>query len=152
MTDQPSAAGANTGSSQGGAPVSGAPSGGDNSRADGSFQPNPRAQGHSPALEARQQAADIEPIVRLGDAEYRESDVRAALAERAEAQVRKQSLPAAPDKYEIKLTANFQAPAGVNFEFDMNDPTIAEARKVAHARGVDQETFSDMLGVYAATK
>lgn len=74
------------------------------------------------------------------------------MARDAEAAIRKNSLPAAPDKYEVKLPANFQAPQGVTFEFNMNDPAIAEARKIAHARGIDQETFSDMLGVYAATK
>lgn len=71
---------------------------------------------------------------------------------KAEQDIRKNSLPAAPDKYEVKLPQGFQPPAGIEFQFDMNDPAIAEARKVAHARGVDQETFSDMLGVYAATK
>lgn len=74
------------------------------------------------------------------------------MARDAEAAIRKNSLPSEPGKYEIKLPANFRAPQGVNFEFNANDPAIAEARKVAHARGIDQETFSDMLGVYAATK
>ena len=71
---------------------------------------------------------------------------------KAEQDVRKQSLPAAPDKYEIKLPAEFRPPEGVKFEFDANDPALKNARELAHARGVDQETFSDMLGVYAATK
>lgn len=71
---------------------------------------------------------------------------------RAEQDVRKNSLPKAEADYQVKLPASFQAPEGVKFEFDMNDPAIAQARKIALARGVDQETFSDMLGVYASNK
>jgi hypothetical protein len=71
---------------------------------------------------------------------------------KAEQDVRKQSLPNAPDKYEIKLPPDFKAPEGVKFEFDANAPELKTFREKAHARGMDQETFSDALGVYAATK
>jgi hypothetical protein len=70
----------------------------------------------------------------------------------AEQQVRKNSLPAAPDKYEIKLPPDFQAPQGVTFEFDKNDALLAKSRELAHKRGMDQETYSDFLGLYAASK
>lgn len=70
----------------------------------------------------------------------------------AEQAVRRNSLPASEADYQVKLPNGFQAPQGVNFEFDMNDPALAQARKIAKARGVDQETFSDMLGVFAASK
>lgn len=70
----------------------------------------------------------------------------------AEQSVRKNTLPKSEADYQVKLPASFQAPEGVKFEFDMNDPALAQARKIALARGVDQETFSDMLGVFAATK
>lgn len=71
---------------------------------------------------------------------------------KAESDIRKHSLPTSPDKYEIKLPPDFRAPEGVRFEFDANSADLKRARDIAHARGVDQETFSDMLGVYAATK
>lgn len=71
---------------------------------------------------------------------------------KAEQDVRKQSLPNAPDKYEIKNTPNFKAPEGVKFDWDMNDPGLKAAREIAHARGLDQETFSSLLDVYAANK
>jgi hypothetical protein len=70
----------------------------------------------------------------------------------AEQLVRKNTLPKSDAEYQVKLPGNFQLPAGVNFQFDQNSPELAQARKVAHARGMDQETFSDMLGVYAASK
>jgi hypothetical protein len=70
----------------------------------------------------------------------------------AEYDVRKNTLPKSDTDYELKLPGSFQLPAGTTFEFDKNSPDLAAARKVAHARGLDQETFSDMLGVYAASK
>lgn len=71
---------------------------------------------------------------------------------KAEQDVRKNSLPASPDKYEIKLPADFKAPEGVKFEFDMNDPGLKQVRELAHARGLDQEALSGLLGIYAANK
>ena len=40
----------------------------------------------------------------------------------------------------------------MRFEFDKNDPGLARFQQLAHARGMDQQTFSDALGVYAANK
>ena len=34
----------------------------------------------------------------------------------------------------------------------MNDPALKSARDLAHKRGIDQATFSEMLGVYASTQ
>jgi hypothetical protein len=114
---------------------------------------NPRVRGHSPARDAREQPeAVIEPRVKINDVEYSQSQVRDALAFKAEQDVRKQTLPPSPDKYEVKLPADFKAPEGVKFEFDLNDPGLARFQQLAHARGMDQQTFSDALGVYAANK
>jgi hypothetical protein len=66
--------------------------------------------------------------------------------------VRKNTLPKSEAEYAVKLPGNFQLPQGVTFEFDQNSPELAQARKIALARGMDQETFSDMLGVYAANR
>jgi hypothetical protein len=116
---------------------------------------NPRAQGRGPAHDVREQQQDtvVESKVKFGDGtEYSESQVRDALAHQAEQQVRKQSLPKTKDDYQVKLPADFKPPEGVTFEFDKNDPGLARAREIAHARGIDQESFSDLLGVYAANK
>ena len=71
---------------------------------------------------------------------------------KSEQEVRRNTLPKAETDYQTKLPGNFQLPAGVTFEFDANSPELAAARKIAHARGIDQDTFSDFLGVYAAGK
>jgi hypothetical protein len=73
-------------------------------------------------------------------------------ARAAEQDVRKNTLPKTADGYEVRLPANFTPPEGMTFEFDKNDPGLKRAREIALARGIDQETFQDMLGVYAGNK
>jgi hypothetical protein len=125
--------------------------------AQGPAQPeqNPRARGHSPAADQRsqqQQPPPAEQKIKVGDAEYSEADVHAAIAERAEAASRKATLPSSPEGYEIKLPADFQAPEGVRFEFDAKDPALKRARELAHQHGISSDVFQQMLGVYASTK
>lgn len=122
----------------------------------GSPQPaaeNPRSKGYSPARDAREAAPEpAERKIKLGESEFLEKDVLSAVAERAEQQVRKNLLPQSPDGYELKLPPNFEAPVGVNFEWDPADPLLKSARELAHRRGIDQEVFSEFLGAYAANK
>ena len=114
---------------------------------------NPRARGHSPAADARQpQQTPAEPKIKVGDAEYTAADLQSAIAERAEAQSRKATLPAGPDQYEVKLPADFIPPENVRFEFDPKDPALKAFREVAAKHGVSQELFSDALAVFASTK
>jgi hypothetical protein len=125
----------------------------DGTTADRSQAENPRTRGYSPARDAREQPeAVIEPRVKINDVEYSESQVRDALAFKSEQDVRKQTLPQSPNGYKIELPADFKVPEGVRFEFDKNDPGLARFQQLAHARGMDQQTFSDALGVYAANK
>jgi hypothetical protein len=124
----------------------------DGTTADRSQAENPRARGYSPRDAREQPEAVIEPRVKINDVEYSESQVRDALAFKSEQEVRKQTLPQSPSGYEIKLPADFKTPEGVRFEFDKNDPGLARFQQLAHARGMDQQTFSDALGVYAANK
>lgn len=120
-------------------------------------RPSQGAQPTEPAADAQpqqgqQQQPPAEQKIKVGDAEYEAADVQSAIAERAEAQSRRATLPASADGYEVKLPADFQPPEGVRFEFDAKDPALVRARELAHKRGIDQETFSEMLGVYASTK
>jgi len=139
---------------------------------------NPRSRGHSPALDARgrqqqQPAGEGAPggehqgqqgqqgqgdgsgtpqTVKIGDAEYSFDQVNDALKFKSEQDIRKSSLPAVPEGYKIELPADFQAPHGVKFEFDQNSAELQNFRKLAHARGLDQQTFSEALGIYAANR
>jgi hypothetical protein len=109
---------------------------------------NPRAHGHSPARDARQQhQPPAEAMVKFGDgSEHKESDLLAALGERAEAQSRKATLPSSPDAYEIKLPDDFVAPEGVRFEFNKNDPAIKAARELAYQHQISATCSKKCLG------
>jgi hypothetical protein len=122
-------------------------------------QPAQDEHGEQPASDAgqqgqqQQQAPAAEQKIRVGDAEYDAADLQSAIAERAEAQVRRSGLPSAPEGYEVKNSAGFQLPEGIaKFEFDMRDPTLAAARKFALTNNLTQEQFSGMLDLFVASK
>lgn len=71
---------------------------------------------------------------------------------RAEADVKRAAIPAAADKYEASLPADFKAPEGMQFQLNADDPALKQFREIAHKRGLDQETFSEALGAFAAVK
>jgi hypothetical protein len=71
---------------------------------------------------------------------------------KAEQEIKKSLLPKTADEYKVELPKDFKAPEGVNFEFNKDDPLLAHARTLAHQRGIDQDTFSNILGVYAANE
>jgi hypothetical protein len=141
---------------------------------------NPRSRGFSPARDAREgqqrqassgdgsgtgdqatqgqqgqgqgDSSGTPQTVKIGDAEYSFDQVNDALKFKSENDIRKSSLPAVPEGYKIELPADFQAPHGVKFEFDQNSAELQNFRKLAHARGLDQQTFSEALGIYAANR
>jgi hypothetical protein len=116
-------------------------------------QDNPRSRGHSPAIESRQQAQPGAPRkVTVGGVEHNEQAVADALAERVERQLSRDGLPKDPNGYEIKLPEGFKAPEGLSFEFDLDDPALAQARAMAHAKGWSQEDFSEALGLFASAR
>jgi len=57
-----------------------------------------------------------------------------------------------PEDYKPELPKDFKPPEGLTFEINKDDPLIAQARVLANKRGLDQEGFSEFLGLYAATK
>lgn len=124
--------------------------GGAGSGAQGSSQTS-GSPGGAPAA----RAAQHEPVanrVSIDGAEYSTDDVRAALTAHAEAQARKATLPTSPNHYQIKNSDSFETPEGVKFQWDMNDPLLKSARELAHQRGLDQDSFSGFLDIYAANK
>jgi hypothetical protein len=65
---------------------------------------------------------------------------------------RKLTLPQKPEDFKLDLPKDFKAPEGMTFEFNKTDPILTEFQKIAHARGMDQDTFSAALGAFAAAK
>src|SRR5471030_1196738 len=134
--------------------------------------PNPRAVGHSPARDQREAAAAraagepprqdpgaVDPAaaaaasaekLKVGKYEVSEAELASMMDRQAQDDLKKATLPAAPEAYEAKLPADLTLPGGQSYTFDKNDPSIAAAQNWAHAKGLSQDEFSQVLGIYAS--
>jgi hypothetical protein len=130
---------------------------------------NPRARGHSPAVEQREAAAaraagepPREPTaadpqapahstekLKVGKYEVSEAELASMLDRQSQDDLKRATLPAAPEAYEAKLPADLQLPGGVEYKFDQSNPSLVAARNWAHAKGLSQDEFSQVLGIYA---
>jgi len=68
---------------------------------------------------------------------------------RAADTVRRSTLPPSPNDYKAELPPDFKVPDGITFAFKSDDPLLAQAQAVAHKAGLNQEQFSQLLGIYA---
>jgi hypothetical protein len=133
---------------------------------------NPRSRGHSPARDQREAVsaraagdgpqsdapAGDQPApsaaqgekVRVGDYEIDAETLGAMMQKQAVEDQRRLTLPASPEGYEAKLPADLKLPGGQEFKFDNNDPSLIDARRLAHAKGWSQQDFSEALGIFAS--
>jgi hypothetical protein len=135
--------------------------------------PNPRARGHSPAVEQREAAAakaagnpPEEPTaadpnappahsaekLQVGKFEVSEAELASMMDRQAQDDLRKATVPASPQEYKLAIPENMQLPGGVQFQFDEvgNKAAFDAARAWAHNKGFSQSDFSEMLGLYAS--
>jgi hypothetical protein len=130
---------------------------------------NPRARGHSPAIEQREAAAakagnppeqpaaadPNAPVehstekLKVGKYEVSEAELASMMDRQAQEDLKKLTLPAAPEGYEAKLPEGLKLPGGIEYKFNDADPTMVAARNWAHAKGLSQGEFSEVLGIYA---
>jgi hypothetical protein len=94
--------------------------------------------------------ADPNARHRFGDTEFSEQEMRDFLTARADAELRKTNLPASPENYEAKLPDGFKAPEGIDIKIDTTAPEYLDAAKWAHAKGLGQQEFSEMLSLHAS--
>jgi hypothetical protein len=87
---------------------------------------------------------------KFGELELTAAEINELVAHKAQTDLRKLTLPAGPEAYEAKLPADFKMPGGIEYKFDANDPSMVAARNWAHAKGLSQDEFSQVLGIYAA--
>jgi hypothetical protein len=131
---------------------------------------NPRARGHSPAIEQREAAAakagnpqeqpaaadPNAPVehstekLKVGKYEVSEAELASMMDRQSQDDLRKATLPPTPDAYELKISEGAKLPGNAEFKFDGNDPSMVAAKNWAHARGLDQGAFSEMLTLYAS--
>jgi transcriptional regulator with XRE-family HTH domain len=86
---------------------------------------------------------------KIGQYEISEAELGAMMQRQAAEDLRRATIPATPEAYEAKLSDDFKMPAGVEFKFDANDPSMVAARNLAHAKGWSQQDFSEALGIFA---
>lgn len=78
-------------------------------------------------------------------------NVTPLLTAHAAEQVRRNALPQKPEEYKLDLPKDFTLPQGVEFKFDASKPEYAKFQQIAHKRGLDQDTVTELLGTYAET-
>jgi hypothetical protein len=130
---------------------------------------NPRARGHSPHVEQREaaaakaanpadQPAAVDPNapehsterLRVGRYEVSEAELASMMDRQAQDDLKKLTLPPAPEAYEAKLPEGLKLPGGIEYKWNESDPTMIAARNMAHAKGWSQADFSDALGLFAS--
>jgi hypothetical protein len=90
--------------------------------------------------------------LQVGDMLLSPQDIQTLMSEKAQADLRKTQIPTAPENYEAKLPEGFKLPEGLKFEFDANNPALADARRWAHANGLTQKQFGELLSFHASTQ
>lgn len=65
--------------------------------------------------------------------------------------VRRNTLPKAPDEVKLDLPKDFKLPEGMDFKLDSTKPEFNKFREIAVKRGLDADTVSELMGVYAET-
>ncbi len=66
-------------------------------------------------------------------------------------EVRRLSLPQKPEDVKLELPKDFTLPQGVEFKLDPTKPEFNKFREIAVRRGLDNETITDLMGVYGET-
>jgi hypothetical protein len=88
--------------------------------------------------------------VKIGKYEVSEDDLAGMMERQAQEDLRKATLPAAPEAYKAELPADLKLPGGVEYKFDQSNPSLVAARNWAYAKGLSQDEFSQVLGIYAS--
>jgi hypothetical protein len=114
--------------------------------------PDSRQQQTQQQSKPADQKASDKPID-LGDGvSLTGAQIRELLANKAAEDSKRLSRPQSPDAYKAELPADFKPPEGLNYQFNADDPLLAQAKAIAHAEGLSQEGFSRLLAVYAGSQ
>jgi hypothetical protein len=117
--------------------------------ADGEIKPGDVIDGPTDS-DAPPAATDTGPKVLVGKFQVSEAELETMLARQSQDDLRKATLPQTPDGYKLELSEGATLPGGAKFEFRTDDPALLAAKNWAHARGLDQATFSEALTLYAS--
>jgi hypothetical protein len=87
--------------------------------------------------------------LKVGKFEVSEAELASMMDRQAQEDLKKATLPPAPEAYKAELPADLKLPGGVEYKWNDADPTMIAARNWAHAKGLSQGEFSEVLGIYA---
>jgi hypothetical protein len=87
--------------------------------------------------------------VKVGKYEVSEAEIASMLDRQSQDDLKKLTLPAAPELYEAKLPDGLTLPGGHEYKFNSADPSLIAARNLAHSKGWSQADFSDALAIFA---
>jgi hypothetical protein len=88
--------------------------------------------------------------VKIGKYEVSEDQLAGMMDRQAQEDLKKATLPPAPEAYKAELPADLKLPGGVEYKFNDADPSMVAARNWAHGKGLSQGEFSEVLGIYAS--
>ena len=111
-----------------------------------------RADGQQQDGQQQQQPAGGEEKIKFGDQELTAAELADLRKFKGEQDAKKLTLPKDANAYELKMPEGFKPPVGVKFEFNKDDPAIAQVRTVAFEEGMSQTGFSKLLGEYAKSR
>jgi hypothetical protein len=94
--------------------------------------------------------------IRVGDLELTADDLKGLMERKSLEDGRRASMPKDAAGYELALPSDFVLPEGQTYKFATDDPVLGpllgQAKLVAHDLGIDQNGFSRLLGLFAASQ
>ena len=103
-----------------------------------------------PSADQQQPPAAQGEKVKIGKYEVSEAELASMMDRQAQEDLKRATLPSAPEAYKAELPADLKLPGGIEYKFDQSNPSLAAARNMAHSMGLSQDQFSQILGVYAS--
>jgi hypothetical protein len=124
------------------------------SRRDGGTNGVPVDGNQLPPGDPQQQPAPDR--IRVGDLELTADDLKGLMERKSLEDGRRASMPKDAAGYELALPSDFVLPEGQTYKFATDDPVLGpllgQAKLVAHDLGIDQNGFSRLPGLFAASQ
>jgi hypothetical protein len=112
--------------------------------------------GDQPASPGDPQQQPAPDRIRVGDLELTADDLKGLMERKSLEDGRRASMPKDAAGYELALPSDFVLPEGQTYKFATDDPVLGpllgQAKLVAHDLGIDQNGFSRLLGLFAASQ
>jgi hypothetical protein len=121
--------------------------------ANAAAKPEAAADGKAKPAEAaadpKEPPAEPGQKFRVGRHEVSEEQITEMLQRQSQEDLKRATLPQSAEGYEAKLPEGLKLPGGIEYSWNNADPTMVAARNWAHAKGLSQGEFSEVLGIYA---